>query len=193
MTSPVSGVIESIGVTVGSKAEANTPLLTVILSDMGYTMSCTVTAEQAANIRVGETANIQWYYYGNAPTARVTSIKSDPSSQGRSRIVTLEVTGEVNPGTSLTFTLREKNASYDTVVPNSAVREDSSGKFVLVVSARSTPLGNRYTARRVEVTVLASDETNSAVSGAVSGEYVITNSTTPISNGMQVRLSDNTN
>ena len=191
--SPVSGVIESIGVTVGSKAEANTPLLTVTLSDMGYTMSCTVTAEQAANIRVGETANIQWYYYGNAPTARVTSIKSDPSSQGRSRIVTLEVTGEVNPGTSLTFSLGEKNASYDTVVPNSAVREDSSGKFVLVVSARSTPLGNRYTARRVDVTVLASDETNSAVSGAVSGEYVITNSTTPISNGMQVRLSDNTN
>ncbi len=193
VTSPVSGIVESIYVAAGNKAEANTPLVSIVQSDMGYTMQCTVTSEQAAGIRVGDAAAIQWYYWGEAPSARIVSIKSDPSSQGRQRIVTLEVTGEVSPGTQLTFTLGEKNASYDCVVPKSAVREDTNGNFVLIVTARSTPLGNRYTARRVEVQVLASDETNAAISGAVSGEYVITASSTPISDGMQVRLSDNTN
>jgi len=190
VVSPVSGVIESLSVSAGKEAEANTPIASIILSDMGYTMKCTMSSEQAARIKVGDVATLQWYYWGEEPTARVVSIKADASSQGQSKIVTLEVTGEVSPGTSLTFTLGDKNTSYDCVVPNSAVREDSNGKFVLVVAAKSTPLGNRYSARRVEVEVLASDETNSAVSGQLSGEYVITNSSTPISSGMQVRLSE---
>ena len=191
VVSPVTGVIESISVVVGKMAEANTPLMSITVSEMGYTMKCTVTGEQAAKVKVGDEATLQWYYGGSAPTAKVVSIKSDASSQGKNKIVTLSVTGEVSPGTSLTFTLGNKNASYDCVVPNSAVREDSDGKFVLVVSAKSTPLGNRYTAKRVPVEVIASDEINSALSGDVSGQYVITTSASPISDGMQVRLSEN--
>ena len=190
VVSPVSGVVESLAVSAGQEAKANTPIASIILSDMGYTMQCTVTAEQAAKVTVGETAEIQWYYYGKTPTARVVSIKNDPSSQGQNKIIVLDVTGDINPGTSLTFTLGSKNSSYECVVPNSAVREDANGKFVLVVTAKSTPLGNRYSAKRVDVDVLASDETNSAISGPVSGEYVITNSNSPISSGMNVRLSE---
>ena len=191
LVSPVTGVIESISVVVGKMAEANTPLMTITVSEMGYTMKCTVTGEQAAKVKVGDEATLQWYYGGNAPTAKVVSIKSDASSQGKNKVITLNVTGEISPGTSLTFTLGNKNATYDCVVPNSAVREDSEGKFVLVVSAKSTPLGNRYTAKRVPVEVIASDEINSALSGDVSGQYVITTSASPISDGMQVRLSEN--
>ena len=191
LTSPVSGVIESISALVGKTAEANAALMTITVSDMGYTVKCTVTAEQAAKVKVGDEAALQWYYWGEAPTARVVSIKSDAASQGKNKIITLSVTGEVSPGTSITFTLGDKNASYDCVVPNSAVREDADGKFVLIVSAKSTPLGNRYTAKRVPVEVIASDDTNSALSGAVSGQYVITTSASPISDGMQVRLSEN--
>lgn len=191
LTSPVAGVIESISALVGKTAEANAALMTITVSDMGYTVKCTVTAEQAAKVKVGDEAALQWYYWGEAPTARVVSIKSDAASQGKNKIITLSVSGEVSPGTSITFTLGDKNASYDCVVPNSAVREDAEGKFVLIVSAKSTPLGNRYTAKRVPVEVIASDDTNSALSGAVSGQYVITTSASPISDGMQVRLSEN--
>lgn len=191
LTSPVSGVIESISALVGKVADANTPLMSIAVSDMGYTVKCTVTAEQAAKIKVGDEATFQWYYWGETPTAKVVSIKADPSSQGKNKTVTLQVSGDVTPGTSVNFTLGNKNATFDCVVPNSAVREDAEGKFVLVVSAKSTPLGNRYTAKRVSVEVVASDETNSALSGAVSGQYVITASASPISDGMQVRLSDN--
>ena len=191
LVSPVTGVIESISAVVGKMAEANTPLMTITVSEMGYTVKCTVTSEQAAKVKVGDEATLQWYYWGDMPTAKVVSIKADASSQGKNKIITLSVTGEVSPGTSLTFTLGNKNATYDCVVPNSAVREDSEGKFVLIVSAKSTPLGNRYTAKRVPVDVIASDETNSALSGDVSGQYVITTSASPISDGMQVRLSEN--
>ena len=78
------------------------------------------------------------------------------------------------------------------VVPNSAIREDNNGKFILIVESRSTPLGNRYSASRVDVEVLASDDTKSAISGALYGyEYVITTSTKPVEAGQLVRLTGN--
>ena len=62
---------------------------------------------------------------------------------------------------------------------------------MLVVEAKNTPIGNRYTAVRRDVEIIAEDDTNAAVSGLTGGEFVITTSTTPISAGQQVRLSDN--
>ncbi len=190
---PVSGVIESISATEGKEVQANATVCVISMSENGYTMQTTVTAQQAARISVGDVGEVQWYYRGSSPEIRVTSITMDPSSQGKNRIVTMSVEGEnIQPGQSLTFTLGSKGQSYDCVVPNSAVREDANGKFVLIVTAKSTPLGNRYTAKRVDVEVLASDDTKSAISSTVQGEYVITTASTPISSGMQVRLSDNT-
>ena len=81
--------------------------------------------------------------------------------------------------------------SYDLTVPNSAVREDNNGKFILIVSSKESPLGNRYIATRVDVQVLDSDELLTAISGALSGyEYVITTATRPVSAGTQVRLAE---
>ena len=78
------------------------------------------------------------------------------------------------------------------VVPNSAIRKDSNGSFVLVVTVKSSPLGNRYTATRVDVEVIASDDTSSAVTGALNqNDYVITTSSKPITSGDMVRLPDN--
>ena len=46
LTSPVSGVIESISALVGKTAEANAALMTITVSDMGYTVKCTVSSVQ---------------------------------------------------------------------------------------------------------------------------------------------------
>ena len=62
---------------------------------------------------------------------------------------------------------------------------------VLAIVSKSTPLSTRYTATRVDVQVLASDDKSSAVSGIGSGEFVITTSTKPIEAGTQVRLAEN--
>ena len=57
--------------------------------------------------------------------------------------------------------------------------------------AKSSPLGNRYVAKRVAIEVLAADDTNSAVTADLSnGDYVITTSSAPIANGDMVRMAD---
>jgi hypothetical protein len=76
-------------------------------------------------------------------------------------------------------------------VPNSSIRSDSNGQFVLAIEAKSSPLGNRYVAKRVSVDVLASDDDNSAVVADLGwGDYVITTSSSPVSAGDQVRMAE---
>ena len=186
----VSGTVNNISVSAGNKVEAQTVLCEIEQQDKGYSVELSMTTEQAKRVSVGQAATIL-YYWGSTPEAVVSAIKPSTADPQNTRIVTLQVTGDITAGQSFTFSLGERSANYDTVVPNSAIREDSNGKFVLVVEAKTTPIGNRYTAVRCDVEVIASDETNSAVSGLTGGEFVITTSTTPISAGQQVRLSDN--
>ena len=189
--SPVTGTISSIGYNAGEEIPAGGVACKISLSEKGYTMEFAATNEQCQQIRVGDRAELQNYYWGTTPEITVSGFKNDPSNPGRGKIVVLTVMGDVEAGQSLTFALGNKSRSYDKVVPSSAVREDSNGKFILVVDSKSTPLGNRYTARRVDVQVIASDATSSALSGELlGGEFVITTSSAPVSDGMQVRLAD---
>ena len=58
------------------------------------------------------------------------------------------------------------------------------------MESKSSPLGNRYVARRVSVEILAMDDDSVAVSGDLGwGDYVITTSTAPLKNGDLVRLA----
>ena len=186
----VAGTINNISVSAGQEIDAQTVLAEIEQQDRGYTVELSMTVEQSKRIAVGQAATIL-YYWGTTPEAVVESIQPSKSDPQNTRIVTLLLNGDITAGQSFTFSLGERSANSDSVVPSSAIREDSNGKFVLVVEAKNTPIGNRYTAVRRDVEIIAEDDTNAAVSGLTGGEFVITTSTTPISAGQQVRLSDN--
>lgn len=191
LVAPVSGTISAIGITSGDEVKADTVAFEIVMNDMGYTMECSVTNAQASRLSVGQEAEVLYYYWGTKPSVRISSIKSDPNSQGKSKTVTFTVEGDVSDGTTLSLSVGSKGSSYDTIVPNSAIREDANGKFILKVVSKDSPLGNRYYAERLDVEVLASDATKSAIDASLSwGDYVITGASVPISDGMQVRMSD---
>ena len=96
----------------------------------------------------------------------------------------------MNVGDYYTLSIGEQSSEYEHVVPTSCIREDSNGKFVLIIESKSTPLGNRYYARRVDVEVITSDDSNSAIAGAIEDyTYVITTTSKPIEENQQVRLA----
>jgi hypothetical protein len=123
---------------------------------------------------------------------KLTSISNDKSDPSGSKQLTFSVTGDdVSVGQSLSFSIGDKNASYDVVIPSSAIHTDADGSFVYTVQVKSSPLGNRYTVKKKTVTVLASDDTSSAVSGELStADFVITTSTVPLEVGDQVRIAE---
>lgn len=185
----VSGIIGELNVTAGKEAQANETLCTITVPDMGYNVSITVTSEQARMVRVGEEASIANNWRGDL-SATVSNIKTDPKNPQSSKIITFDIKGEVEPGTTLNLTVGSRGSQYDTIVPNSALRSDSNGDFVLVVTSRNSPLGNRYIATRVNVEKKASDDNNTAVTGELNAyDYVITTSSKPIKDKDMVRLA----
>lgn len=190
ITANVSGVVSAINVSAGGTAAAETPVVSITVADRGFTLNIPVTNDQARQVRVGDTAEITNYYWSDI-TATLESIAADPSSQGQGKMLVFRITGDVEAGTNLTLSIGQRSANYDCLVPNSAIRSDANGSFVLVVTSKSSPLGNRYVATRAEVQVLASDDTTSAVSGLANGDYVITTSSKPLEAGDMVRLPDN--
>lgn len=184
----VGGKITEINVVAGEEAEAQKTVAKIEMSEKGYTLEMTVTTEQAKKVKIGDEAEVQYFWYGDA-SATLQSITTDSQNPAKNKILKFAVKGDVTPGQNLQLAMGAKGQNYDMIVPNSAIREDNNGKFVLSVAAKSSPLGNRYVAERVDVEILASDDTSSAVSGAVYGsEFIITTSTKPIEAGMQVRL-----
>ena len=191
ITSPISGTITEIAYTAGQTVAADEAIAQIQPENKAFTLSFTATANQAKKLKVGDKAEILNNWYGANISAQVSSIRRDPQDKQNCTIV-CTMSGDVSSGDSYTLSVGEQSANYDYIVPTSAIREDSNGKFILTIRAKSTPLGNRYYARRVDVDVITSDDSQSAVSGALDsyGVYVITTTTKPVEAGQQVRLAN---
>lgn len=188
ITAPISGTIVDIMYTAGQTTAPQETVMTIQPQNKAYTLQFSVTSNQAKRIKTGDNAEIMYNYYGNDVSAKVSGMHRDPNNRDNT-IVVCELSGDVNAGDNYTVSIGEQSASYDFVVPTSSIKEDKNGKFILTIEAKSTPLGNRYYARRVDVEVITSDDSRSAVTGALTGgEYVITTTTKPVEANQMVRL-----
>ncbi len=189
ITAPISGTIVDIMYTAGQTTAPQETVMTIQPQNKAYTLQFSVTSNQAKRIKTGDNAEIMYNYYGNDVSAKVSGMHRDPNNRDNT-IVVCELSGDVNAGDNYTVSIGEQSASYDFVVPTSSIKEDKNGKFILTIEAKSTPLGNRYYARRVDVEVITSDDSRSAVTGALTGgEYVITTTTKPVEANQMVRLA----
>ena len=191
ITAKTAGLVTAVNAVAGREVAAGKALATIDVVDRGYSVRIAVTNEQSQKVRLGDKASVTNYYWGQQIDATLTQIINDPSNPGKGKLLVFTLTGDISSGQNVTLSVGEKSANYDTIVPNSALRTDTNGTFVLVVMAKSSPLGNRYIATRVDVQVLAQDDTTAAVSGLSFGDYVITTSSKPLEAGMQVNMVEN--
>ena len=198
VNSPVAGVITFIieGLFAGRQAPAGEVLMRIEVVDRGYSLNFPVTSQQATRVNIGDIAEVdtgRWSSTREQITATLIGIRNDPQNPTTQRLLHFAISGDdVEGGMQLNLVLSQRTENYNVIVPKSAIRSDTNGDFVLVVTSRSSPLGNRYIATRVEVNVITSDDTHSAVSGALQAwDFVIITSSAPINPGMQVRLVDN--
>ena len=193
ITSKNDGIVNQLNCAAGDSVMDGDSLASITLTGSGYTVQIPVTAEQARKLHTGMNAEITNQYYSDM-TATLTAIKQDTEKAGSdSKNLIFSITGnDVTPGQLLALSIQTSSENYDCVVPSSAVMEDNKGKFVLVVTAKNTPLGNRYYVSRSDVQVISHDDTSSAVQGNVSSsDFVVTASETPLTAGMQVRMEEN--
>lgn len=193
VVAPISGTIASVNVKSGLDTPEDGIVFTMQPEGEGYTLSFSVTTDQAKKVNIGDVAEVvnSWRY--DDMQIVLSSIRPDTNNPGQNRILVFNVSGDnIVPNMSVNVAIPQRTGgSYEMVVPNSAIREDNNGKFILIVESKSSPIGTRYIAKRADVDVLASDDTQSAITGAVNGyEFVITTSTKPVEAGQYVRLPE---
>ena len=190
ITTRYGGTILSIDVMVGDKTVPGNTLATIEINGKGYTLEFSVSNEEVQRVRIGDIATIS--SWGRSDTVcTLVAIRTDRENPTRRKILEFDVTGDyVTAGENLELALGSRTQYYSFVVPNSAVREDADGKFVLIAVQKPAPLGPRYIATRFDVTVVDQDTKNSAITGDFDwSPFVITTSSKPIEPNTQVRLA----
>lgn len=193
ITSNAAGVVSSINVVAGALTVPEETLMTIDQSDRGFTLSFSVTNEQARKVQVGTYAEVStssWWFDGKID-AVLSGISSNTSDPKNSKMLNFTINGDVSGGDQLSLSIGERSQNYELIVPKNAIRTDSNGSYVLLLEQKPSALGNRYYATRIDVEVIESDDKQSAITGALSSyDYVITNSSMPVEPGDMVRLTE---
>jgi multidrug efflux pump subunit AcrA (membrane-fusion protein) len=189
ITTKYGGTVMSVSKVAGDTTAPGEPLAQIEINGKGFTLSKSVTNEEAQRVRIGDVANIS-SWGSSGITCTLTAIKTDRDNPSRNKVLEFDVEGDVTAGQQLELSVGTRTQYYENVVPNNAVREDSNGKFVLIARAKQTPLGTRYIATRADVEVINSDSKNSAISGTFDewAPFVITQASKPVMENTQVRL-----
>ena len=194
ITAPADGYVYNISVISGD-ALTKKDIVAYIIPEVDRICSVTFefTAQAAQSIYVGQALDVT---SGFIEGCTVASIKPDPKDPRGKRLVKCVVEGnDAWPGEEITVNAGKGNDNYKCVVPASAVNEDNNGTFVYVIQGSSTPLGDKYTVKRVDVTVEAEDGAAKAIKGEGLDKYdvmIVIRSEKPLEDGQRVRLEDYT-
>ncbi len=186
------GVVDTLNLTAGSKAEKGAIAAVIVVSDLGYVLEMPVKSEQARKVKIGDSAEITGWNYNNM-TATLKEIKADTKNPQTNKLLVFKIEGDdLSAGQQVSLAIGQKGQNYSAILPNSAIREEKGGgKYVLVEEVKSSPLGNRYFARKYDIKELAHDDLHTAVDGLTGSELIITTANRPIAAGSQVRPAEN--
>lgn len=193
---PAAGYVYNLAVSAGDSLTAKT-IVGYILPETNRECSVTFSFETktAQNIWAGQQLEVT---SGFVQGCTVMSKKPDPDNPRGAMLVKCRVEGNESwPDEEVTVNAGRGNDNYKCVVPSSAVNEDNSGHFVYAIVGSSTPLGDKYTVKRIDVSVEATDGAYSAITSN-NGELdkydvmIVIRSEKPLEDGQRVRLEDYT-
>ena len=159
-----------------------------------YDRECTATfsfpSDVASRLSIGDKMDVT---SGYVDSCTIINIKPDPDNPRDYKQVKCTVDDPYAfPGESITVRADKSNKDYECVIPSSAVNKDNSGYFVYQIVGSSSPLGDKYTVKRVDVTVQDDDGTYAAISGDKLDKdcMIVVRSEKPLEDGERVRLED---
>ncbi len=194
ITAPITGIVSEITASEGASIAEGAVIARIAASDKSMKIIATVTAEEAKQLKVGLDAEL--YSDRMWASGKVAEIRRASGTGGQTGQTMYEVHIGINPdqgefyiGDSVRITIRQTSQRYNTIIPLSALREDTDGKFVFILEEQSGALGTKQIVRRVDVSVQESNSTQAAVSGAFSEwEKLVDRGDRELKNGDRVRI-----
>ncbi len=194
ITSPIDGIVGQANVQEGATASPGQPLAAVTDLSRGMKFEADISREDSELIPANAKMDIYIAGVSQRIPAELKEKKESADHPGDITIV-LETTPQdiadlnIQSGQAGDIRYAQMTESYSMTVPNGAVREDSTGEYVLVADEKETPLGRQQVLRRVGVTVDDSDAFRSAVTGPLTPrDQVVSDSDKPVADGDAVLI-----
>lgn len=185
---PADGIIMDVKAEKGSSTTGGN-LVSMVASDGQYQFVAEISDEQAEYLEIGDEVAITLEgEKQNLENTFVENIVNMPSETGTKKEVTVTL-AEGEPGMKAKMKVTKETSKYSNIVQMEALREDSKGKYVLVVREQITTLGAQMVAERVDVIEVEKNQTSVAVQAALNPkDQIIVKSNKPIMTGDRVRL-----
>ena len=187
ITAPSAGIITKVCVETGQKT-ADTAAIVMSDEQSGLLFTTTTDSKNREYLSVGDSATISGV---GKETSDCSIVSMETSEDGSSIKVSIAMQGDdFSPGESAQMTATRKSESYDYLVPVTAVWQENSKAYVLLLETENTVLGEQYIARKAEVEILDKNSSYVAVSGnSLSADcQIITDSDRTVGNGDVVRM-----
>lgn len=175
----------------GQKTDG-TPVAQLSDASGGFEAEMMLDKKEAADLKPGMKAEVSTegssYYYRPTTEGTVTAI-SQPDETGKVKVTLQLSEGDWTEGQAVQVNVFKSRKQYDTCVPIGALRQNSSGYYVLVVDKTTGVLGEENKVRVVPVNLLAKDANNAAIeTGALSNsDKIVLDSSKPLQDGSLVR------
>lgn len=192
VTMPVSGIITSLPFASGDSVLEGDIVASIVTEDKGYVIKGSF--EPAYLETVSKSTDIIINSVGRHNDVEVKFLKAYYDGENPNNMIAeYSINGDgIRVGDSISITTLGKNESYEKVIPSDAIREDSTGYYVYQFCEVEVPFGERFIAKKVRLLdILANNDISAAVDTALNeGSYVIVDSSKPIQDGEQVRLTN---
>jgi RND family efflux transporter MFP subunit len=142
IVSPFTGVVSSVGLTIGQQAIAGSTTTAVnVINPTGHRVTVSVDVAKVAQVKVGQKATIVPDGSATALAATVTYVAAAPATSSAG--YTVELAFPSNPkslrdGIQAAVNITTAQANGDLAVPSSAVKHRGTVSYVLVLEGTST-------------------------------------------------------
>ncbi|TWH57436.1 multidrug efflux pump subunit AcrA (membrane-fusion protein) [Desulfitobacterium sp. LBE] len=186
-TAPVDGLITELNFPAGSMTNSSLPLFKLADLGQGFRLIVPIDKDLLDYVKPGDTVSVNMLSLGDQKTeGTIDRIVENSRHNGEEKDLWIDVSLEgLSGGEKGEIYLSKKTKPYDTLVPNSAVYDDTSGSYVFVLESRKGPLGTENYLQKVNVNVEDRDREMSALTDGVMGE-VVWQSNKPVEDGDRV-------
>lgn len=200
LAAPFDGIITAVYAKEGLTGTPGLPDMRLSNLQQGFQFQLQIPTDLADLLSVGEAIDGRLIGQNRFVQGSVSNIKEAPPSLNSNSpdgklegtaatlIVKVQDTQLIGLEKVEVHLVKERNEEM-LLIPKTAIRNDSSGTYVLVVETRKGPLGNSFYTLRRNVVISQTNEYTAAIrQGLFASEQVIVESSEPIREGSQVRL-----
>jgi len=192
ITAPCDGVIRFVGVESGQISNNQQILFEILESNSKFSVQWLMNPAQSEQIKEGDKVSLKIKGESDITIDSRVDEKKFSSEHGM-YLFTSEIPAQeeypLEEGQEVEISIRETSQDYPLIVPTRCISMQNGINYVFVLRERQGALGHEYYVEQINVTIIESDDLNTAITGYIKPEdKVVVDSSKALFQNAQVKL-----